>query len=126
MSHSFGGSISRQDPHPSFPPHGGPIPAGSRDGGSGSFGGRFGPFTDMLTYRLICPDEKVGGVIGKGGTIVKALKHETGCDIRVLEKMPESDDRIIIISGPAVLTVTYLRFMLFLCFVFLKKGIKSI
>lgn len=100
-SHSFGGSISRPDPHPSFPPHGGPIPAGSRDGGSGSFGGRFGPFTDMLTYRLICPDEKVGGVIGKGGTIVKALKHETGCDIRVLEKMPESDDRIIIISGPA-------------------------
>ncbi|XP_071710911.1 RNA-binding KH domain-containing protein RCF3-like isoform X2 [Rutidosis leptorrhynchoides] len=96
-----GMSHSRQDPYPSFPSHGGPLPGGSRDGGSGGFGGRFGPFTDMLTYRLICPDEKVGGVIGKGGTIVKALKHETGCDIRVLEKMPESDDRIIIISGPA-------------------------
>lgn len=91
-SHSFGGSLSRQDAYP---------PAGPRDGGSGTFGGRFGPFTDMLTYRLICSDEKVGGVIGKGGTIVKALKHETGCDIRVLEKMPESDDRVIVISGPA-------------------------
>nr|XP_043618263.1 KH domain-containing protein HEN4-like [Erigeron canadensis] len=101
QSHSFGGSLSQQDAYPSFPPQGGLLPAGSRDGGSGTFGGRFGPFTDMLTYRLICPDEKVGGVIGKGGTIVKALKQETGCDIRVLEKIPESDDRIIVISGPA-------------------------
>ncbi|KAJ0845889.1 putative K domain-containing protein [Helianthus annuus] len=95
--HSFG---SRQDAYPPFP-HGEPLPAGPRDGGSGTFGGRFGPFTDMLTYRLICSDEKVGGVIGKGGTVVKALKHETGCDIKVLEKMPESDDRVIVISGPA-------------------------
>ncbi|XP_076951762.1 RNA-binding KH domain-containing protein RCF3-like [Bidens hawaiensis] len=65
------------------------------------FGGRFGPFTDMLTYRLICCDEKVGGVIGKGGSIVKALKHETGCDIKVLDRMRESDDRVIVISGHA-------------------------
>ncbi|KAK9070219.1 hypothetical protein SSX86_010619 [Deinandra increscens subsp. villosa] len=95
---SFGG---RQDAYPPFPPHGGPLSAGSRDGGSGTFGGRFGPFTDMLTYRLICSDEKVGGVIGKGGTIVKALKQETGCDIKVLDKMAESDDRVIVVSGPA-------------------------
>nr|KAJ0211763.1 hypothetical protein LSAT_V11C400204380 [Lactuca sativa] len=47
-------------------------------------GGRFGPFTDMLTYHLICSDEKVGGVIGKGGATVKELKHETGCDIIVI------------------------------------------
>ncbi|KAI3758435.1 hypothetical protein L6452_05997 [Arctium lappa] len=99
-SNSFGGSLSRQDSHPSFPSHGGPLPAGPRDGGSGTFG-RFGSFQDMLTYRLICPDEKVGGVIGKGGTIVKALKHETGCDIKVLERTAESDDRVIVISGPA-------------------------
>ncbi|XP_024969102.1 KH domain-containing protein HEN4-like isoform X2 [Cynara cardunculus var. scolymus] len=74
--------------------------SGPRDGGSGTFG-RFGSLQDMLTYRLICPDEKVGGVIGKGGTIVKALKHETGCDIKVLERTAESDDRVIVISGPA-------------------------
>ncbi|KAI3508945.1 hypothetical protein L1887_23967 [Cichorium endivia] len=86
-------SGSSQDPHPAIPHHG---RAGPRDGG------RFGPFTDMLTYRLICPDEKVGGVIGKGGAIVKALKHETGCDIKVLERSPESDDRVIVISGPAL------------------------
>ncbi|KAJ0695236.1 putative K domain, type 1 protein [Helianthus annuus] len=58
--HSFG---IQQDAYPPFP-HGEPLPARPRDGGSGTFGGRFGPFTDMLTYRLICSDEKVGGVIG--------------------------------------------------------------
>ncbi|CAI9259668.1 unnamed protein product [Lactuca saligna] len=47
--------------------------------------GRFGPFTDMLTYHLRCPNEKVGGVIRKGGATMKALKHETGCDIKILE-----------------------------------------
>ncbi|KAK1441405.1 hypothetical protein QVD17_07269 [Tagetes erecta] len=96
--HSIG---NRQDAYPLFPPPGGLLSAGPRDGGSGAFGGRFGPLTDMLTYRLICSDEKVGGVIGKAGNVVKALKHETGCDIRVLDKMPESDDRVIVISGPA-------------------------
>ncbi|KAI7750193.1 hypothetical protein M8C21_026290 [Ambrosia artemisiifolia] len=97
--HSSGG---RQDAYPPFPPpNRGPSFQGPRDDGSGTFGGRFGPLTDMLTYRLICSDEKVGGVIGKGGSVVKALKHETGCDIKVLEKLPESDDRVIVISGPA-------------------------
>ncbi|KAF5812665.1 putative K domain-containing protein [Helianthus annuus] len=43
--HSFG---IRQDAYPHFP-HGEPLPAGPCDGGSGTFGGRFGPFTDMLT-----------------------------------------------------------------------------
>lgn len=95
-NNNSGSSLSQQDPHPPPPPplsHGRP---GPRDGG------RFGPFTDMLTYRLICPDEKVGGVIGKGGAIVKALKHETGCDIKVLERSAESDDRVIVIAGPAL------------------------
>ncbi|XP_023761116.1 KH domain-containing protein HEN4 [Lactuca sativa] len=92
-------NICEQDPHPHPHPHPHHHPngrAGHREGG------RFGPFTDMLTYRLICPDEKVGGVIGKGGATVKALKHETGCDIKVLERSVGSDDRIIVISGPAV------------------------
>ncbi|KAF9621794.1 hypothetical protein IFM89_028232 [Coptis chinensis] len=44
---------------------------------------------------------RVGGVIGKGGTIVKILQHETGCDIKILEGSPDSEDRLIIISGPA-------------------------
>ncbi|XP_008783181.2 RNA-binding KH domain-containing protein RCF3-like [Phoenix dactylifera] len=57
---------------------------------------------ELLTYRLMCSNDKVGSVIGKGGSIIKTLQHETGCEIKILETEPESDDRIIVISGPAL------------------------
>ncbi|KAG1335013.1 KH domain-containing protein HEN4 [Cocos nucifera] len=57
---------------------------------------------ELLTYRLMCSNDKVGSVIGKGGSIIKTLQHETGCEIKILETQPESDDRIIVISGPAL------------------------
>ncbi|KAJ9560335.1 hypothetical protein OSB04_005495 [Centaurea solstitialis] len=94
LSHSFGNS--RPDAYPAFP-HGRPSAAPPADGGFG----RMGLSQEMLTFRLICPDEKVGGVIGKGGSVVKALQQETGCDIKVLERTAESDDRVIVISGPS-------------------------
>ncbi|KAF8404794.1 hypothetical protein HHK36_009683 [Tetracentron sinense] len=62
---------------------------------------RMKPSQDVLTFRLLCHDEKVGGVIGKGGTIIKTIQHETGCDIKIMEGVPDSEDRIIIVSGPA-------------------------
>ncbi|GAA0139076.1 RNA metabolism protein [Lithospermum erythrorhizon] len=73
--------------------------AGFRDGERG-FPTRMNP-PDVLAFHLLCPAEKVGGLIGKGGTIVNALQHETGCEIKVLEGVAGSDDRVIAISGPA-------------------------
>lgn len=98
-SHSFGNSNPRSDVYPAFS-HGRPFAEAPNDGFSGPFG-PMDPSQEMLTYRLICPDEKVGGVIGKGGAVVKALQYETGCDIKVLDRTPDSDDRVIIISGPS-------------------------
>ena len=71
------------------------------------------PPQDIITFRLLCHEEKVGGVIGKGGTIVKALQHETGCEIKILERVPDSEDRVIVISGPAVWfdTLNLLRYV---------------
>ncbi|THU49898.1 hypothetical protein C4D60_Mb06t14400 [Musa balbisiana] len=57
---------------------------------------------ELITYRLFCSSDKVGSVIGKGGNIVKGLQNDTGCEIKVLETTPESDDRIIVISGLAL------------------------
>ncbi|XP_008807925.2 KH domain-containing protein HEN4-like [Phoenix dactylifera] len=57
---------------------------------------------ELLAYRLMCSNDKVGSVIGKGGSIIKTLQHETDCEIKILETEPESDDRIIVISGPAL------------------------
>ncbi|WOL02206.1 KH domain-containing protein HEN4 [Canna indica] len=59
---------------------------------------------EPITYRLLCSNDRVGSVIGKGGSIVKALQNETGCEVKVIETTPESEDRIIVISGLALPT----------------------
>ncbi|KAE8022096.1 hypothetical protein FH972_007929 [Carpinus fangiana] len=53
-------------------------------------------------YRILCPSRKIGGVIGKGGSIVKALREETQAKITVADSVPGSDERVIIIySSPS-------------------------
>lgn len=48
-------------------------------------------------YRILCPSKKIGGVIGKGGNIVKALREETRAKISVSDSVLGSDERVIII-----------------------------
>ncbi|XP_044510998.1 RNA-binding KH domain-containing protein RCF3-like isoform X1 [Mangifera indica] len=62
---------------------------------------RLKPLQELLTFRILCHDERVGGVIGKGGSIIKSLQQETGCEIKVLEAVSNTDDRIIVVAGPA-------------------------
>ncbi|PIA56226.1 hypothetical protein AQUCO_00700520v1 [Aquilegia coerulea] len=52
-----------------------------------------------LVFRLICSEDKIGGVIGKGGSIIKALQNETGASIRVAAPVAESNDRVITVSA---------------------------
>uniref|UniRef100_A0A1D1ZGL4 KH domain-containing protein At4g18375 n=1 Tax=Anthurium amnicola TaxID=1678845 RepID=A0A1D1ZGL4_9ARAE len=56
---------------------------------------------ELLTFRLICTSDKVGSVIGKGGNIVKIIQSETGCEIKIVETVPDSEDRVVVITGPA-------------------------
>ncbi|KAI3685835.1 hypothetical protein L6452_35095 [Arctium lappa] len=58
-SHSFGNSLSRPNAYPAFP-HGRPLVAPPANGVGVAFG-RMGLSQEMLTFFLICPDEKVGG-----------------------------------------------------------------
>ncbi|KAK6927950.1 K Homology domain, type 1 [Dillenia turbinata] len=51
-------------------------------------------------YRILCPSRKIGGVIGKGGSIVKSLREETQAKITVADSVPGSDERVIIIYSP--------------------------
>ena len=46
-----------------------------------------------------CPPQ-VGGVIGKAGVIVKQVRDETGARIRVVEGLPNCEERVIVISAP--------------------------
>ncbi|KAG9447845.1 hypothetical protein H6P81_013973 [Aristolochia fimbriata] len=51
-----------------------------------------------ITYRILCPDVKVGGVIGKSGSIIKTFRQETGAWISVHPLIHGDEERIIEIS----------------------------
>lgn len=52
-----------------------------------------------LVFRLLCPSDKIGSVIGKGGSIIYNLRKETGARIKIANAVPGSDERVIIVSA---------------------------
>ena len=52
-----------------------------------------------ITFKIICSSDRIGGIIGKGGNIVKALQSETGASISIGPSIAECDDRLITISA---------------------------
>ncbi|PKI46961.1 hypothetical protein CRG98_032660 [Punica granatum] len=119
-SHSSGNSLPKQESHHISKHYAAQRAAsfGSRPRGIGDFHPhvpplisrfhenghqiRMKPSLDMLSFRLLCTSDRVGGIIGKGGAVVNAIQQETGCEIHAVEGPPDSGDRIIVISGPAV------------------------
>ncbi|KAK9672421.1 hypothetical protein RND81_12G099500 [Saponaria officinalis] len=78
-------------------------------GGGGGFGGGGGGprmggkggdsmVTVTTSFRILCHDMKVGGVIGKSGSIIKAIRQHTGAWVNVHELIPGDEERIIEIS----------------------------
>ncbi|KAK2636183.1 hypothetical protein Ddye_030975 [Dipteronia dyeriana] len=52
-----------------------------------------------FSLRLVCPTGNIGGVIGKGGSIIKQIRQESGASIKVDSSGAEGDDCIIFISA---------------------------
>uniref|UniRef100_A0A803M9S3 K Homology domain-containing protein n=1 Tax=Chenopodium quinoa TaxID=63459 RepID=A0A803M9S3_CHEQI len=49
-------------------------------------------------FRILCPSAKVGGVIGKGGAVIRQLRDDTGARIRIVDDLPpfsRCDERVI-------------------------------
>ena len=55
-----------------------------------------------FSLRLVCPTGNIGGVIGKGGGIIKQIRQESGASIKVDSSSAEGDDCIIFISAKEV------------------------
>lgn len=55
-----------------------------------------------VTFRILCSNDRVGGVIGKGGNIVRALQSETGATISIGPAVAECEDRLITIAASEV------------------------
>lgn len=67
-----------------------------------------GPFNrpiveEEVAFRLLCPADKVGSLIGKGGAVVRALQNETGASIKVSDPTHETEERIVVISAREVM-----------------------
>ncbi|XP_077226956.1 RNA-binding KH domain-containing protein RCF3-like [Tasmannia lanceolata] len=70
-----------------------------RRGSVGRFSKPQEPQSQISTsFRILCPDIKAGGVIGKSGSIIKAFRQETGAWINVHPLIPGDEERIIEIS----------------------------
>ncbi|XP_010259929.1 PREDICTED: KH domain-containing protein HEN4 [Nelumbo nucifera] len=54
---------------------------------------------EEVVFRLLCQLDKVAGLIGKGGAIIRALQSETGASIKIADAAPDSDERAVIISA---------------------------
>lgn len=52
-----------------------------------------------FSIKVLCSAEKIGGVIGKGGSNVRQLEQDTGASIHVENVSKESDERVICVSS---------------------------
>ncbi|KAI4299170.1 hypothetical protein L6164_032654 [Bauhinia variegata] len=56
-------------------------------------------FQREVTFRLLCSNDRVGGVIGKGGSIVRALQNETGATISIGPSVADCEDRLVTVTA---------------------------
>ncbi|KAF4376709.1 hypothetical protein F8388_025580, partial [Cannabis sativa] len=52
-----------------------------------------------FSIRLVCPTGNIGGVIGKGGTIINQIRQESGAGVKVDSSATEGDDCLITVSA---------------------------
>ncbi|KAL6996116.1 hypothetical protein U1Q18_006255 [Sarracenia purpurea var. burkii] len=54
---------------------------------------------EEVVFKLLCQVDKIGSLIGKGGSVIRALQSETGASIKIADTGPDSDERVVVISA---------------------------
>ncbi|KAI8014904.1 U-box domain-containing protein 35 [Camellia lanceoleosa] len=52
---------------------------------------------EEVVFKLLCQVHKVGSLIGKCGSIIRALQNETGATIKIADAASDSDERVVVI-----------------------------
>src|SRR4051812_34257484 len=52
---------------------------------------------ELVVYRILCPDEVIGSVIGKNGNVINSIRQETRAKVKVVDPFPGAKDRVITI-----------------------------
>ncbi|CAN8283915.1 unnamed protein product [Cochlearia groenlandica] len=60
-----------------------------------------------VVFKLICTTVAAGGIIGKQGTIIRAMQNETGASISIGDPLKLSGDRVVTISARESLESRY-------------------
>lgn len=67
-----------------------------------------------INFKIICSNDRVGGIIGKGGNIIKALQSETGATVSVGPSVAKCEDRLITITASEVCSINSFCFTPFI------------
>ncbi|KAI9105898.1 hypothetical protein DFS34DRAFT_641741 [Phlyctochytrium arcticum] len=107
-----GGPFGMPGPHPFFPhqnpmmPH--PSHHHGHHGGGGGGGGpgmhRGGPppgagHLPVQMQQIFIPNDMVGSIIGKQGSKINEVRNMSGCQIKIMEPIAGSADRLVTITG---------------------------
>ncbi|KAJ0236851.1 KH domain-containing protein [Hirschfeldia incana] len=57
---------------------------------------------DLVIYRILCPVGIIGGVIGKSGKVINAIRDTTKAKIKVFDQLPGCTQRVITIYSSSV------------------------
>uniref|UniRef100_A0A7S0X234 K Homology domain-containing protein n=1 Tax=Mantoniella antarctica TaxID=81844 RepID=A0A7S0X234_9CHLO len=74
---------------PMFPGQAPPVPASRAPSGSAG---------NQVLFRVLCPGNRTGSVIGRSGDTIKALREQSGAKIKVEDAIPGSEERVVAIS----------------------------
>ncbi|XP_020582569.1 KH domain-containing protein HEN4-like isoform X2 [Phalaenopsis equestris] len=54
-------------------------------------------------FRLLCPSDKIGSVVGKGGAVIRQIQKDTGTWVQIEDPVLGSDDRVVRVVADAIL-----------------------
>lgn len=84
-----------------------PTPSNNINHDKVSYRNSIGPQQEVF-FKILCPNDQVGSIIGKGGSIIKAIQNETGASVIIGSNVADCDERLITLAAMEVKFVSTL------------------
>ncbi|KAK9677400.1 hypothetical protein RND81_11G140800 [Saponaria officinalis] len=60
-----------------------------------------------VVFKVLCSNDRIGGIIGKGGSIIRALQDETGARISIGPSVNDCDERLVTVTSKEDVDTSY-------------------